>query len=88
MVGDLVFDTLAAKYADGVAIMVIRETEMSDLQDVLKSLPAESLKNAQRTVEQKGDLQPDFIVKSLTEVPRILRDEEAKIGCCHQKGEP
>ena len=88
MVGDLMFDILAAKRANGLAIMVMREPEKSDFQSLSKSLPAESLKNAQRAVEQTGDLQPDFIVKSLTEVPRILRDEEAKIGWSHQKGEP
>jgi len=87
MVGDLMFDILAAKRANGLAIMVMREPEKSDFQSLSKSLPAESSKNAQRTVEQKGGLHPDFIVESLIEVPRILRDEEARIGCCHQKGE-
>jgi len=87
MVGDLIFDILAAKRANGLAIMVMREPEKSDFQSLSKSLPAESSKNAQRTVEQKGGLHPDFIVESLIEVPRILRDEEARIGCCHQKGE-
>lgn len=79
MVGDLIFDIVAAKRANGLAIMVMREPEKSDLRSLSESLPAESLKNGQRAVEQKGDLQPDFIVKSLTEVPGILRDEEAKI---------
>jgi HAD superfamily hydrolase (TIGR01549 family) len=82
MVGDLMFDILAAKRANGLAIVVMREPETSDFQSLSKSLPGEPLENAQRS-EQRGDLRPDFVVKSLTEVLRILRDEEAKIGCCH-----
>jgi phosphoglycolate phosphatase-like HAD superfamily hydrolase len=86
MVGDLMFDIIAAKRANGSAIVVMREPEKSDFQSLMKSLPLEASENVQRW-EQIGDLQPDFIVKSLAEVPRILRDEEAKIGCCYQKGE-
>jgi HAD superfamily hydrolase (TIGR01549 family) len=79
MVGDLMLDVLSAKNAGGVAIIVIRHPEHSDFQELLKSLPAEVLKEAKRTVEERGDLHADYIIQSLAEVPAIVQAEKGKI---------
>ena len=80
MVGDLILDVLAAKNAGGVAIIVMRNPEQSDFQELLKSLPAEVLKEARRTVEERGDLHADYIIQSLAEVPAIVEAEKGKTG--------
>jgi HAD superfamily hydrolase (TIGR01549 family) len=80
MVGDLILDVLAAKNAGGAAIIVIRNPEQSDFQGLLKSLRAEVLKEAKRTVEERGDLHADYIIQSLAEVPAIVQAEKGKTG--------
>jgi HAD superfamily hydrolase (TIGR01549 family) len=76
MVGDLVLDVLAAKGANGVAILVIRPGE-SNAQDLFKSLPTEALERTKGTYD-KDDLQADYIIESLAEVPRIVQREREK----------
>ncbi|UCD95991.1 MAG: HAD family hydrolase [Candidatus Bathyarchaeota archaeon] len=70
MVGDLMFDVIAAKSADGVAILVIRP-EQTNSQHLYKGLSAE----VERTmrINRKSDLQPDYVVKSLVDVPEIIQ---------------
>jgi HAD superfamily hydrolase (TIGR01549 family) len=70
MVGDLMFDVIAAKSAGGVAILVIRP-EQANTQHLYKGLSAE----VERTmrIDRKSDLQPDYVIKSLVEVPKIIQ---------------
>jgi len=74
MVGDLVLDLLAAKNARIKAIIVRRNPEKSDLQDLLRSLPAESLKKTESLAAE--DLQADYTVQSLSEILPIIEKEE------------
>lgn len=73
MVGDLVLDVLAAKGAKVKAIIVRRNPEQPDPQDLLKSLPAELLEQAKRLLEDGEDFQADYVVQSLSEVPAIVQ---------------
>jgi phosphoglycolate phosphatase len=73
MVGDLVLDILAAKGARVKAIIVRRNPEQPDPQDLLKSLPAELLEQAKRLLEEGKYLQADYVVQSLSEVPAIVQ---------------
>lgn len=75
MVGDLVLDVLAAKGAKVKAIIVRRNPEQPDPQDLLKSLPAELLEQAKRLLEDGEDFQADYVVQSLSEVPAIVQRE-------------
>jgi HAD superfamily hydrolase (TIGR01549 family) len=70
MVGDLMFDVIAAKSADGIAILVNRP-EQTNTQHLYKGLSAE-IERTMR-INRKSDLQPDYVVKSLIEVPEIIR---------------
>jgi len=76
MVGDLVLDILAAKGARVKAIIVRRNPEQPDPQDLLKSLPAELLEQAKRLLEDGKDFQADYVVQSLSEVPAIVQREK------------
>jgi HAD superfamily hydrolase (TIGR01549 family) len=76
MVGDLVLDILAAKGAKVKAIIVRRNPEQLDPQDLLKSLPAELLEQGKRLLEDGEDLQADYVVQSLSEVPAIVQREK------------
>lgn len=78
MVGDLVVDMLAAKSANIPAILVSRYPEKATLQDLLKSLPAEVLEKARRSITETGSLQVEYVVQSLTEVPAIIQADERK----------
>jgi phosphoglycolate phosphatase-like HAD superfamily hydrolase len=78
VVGDLVLDVLAAKGANGVAVMVARDLEKSSSQDLFRSLPAESLRKNKRALGEGGDFQADYVIRSLREVPAILQMEERK----------
>ena len=73
MVGDLVLDILAAKGARVKAIIVRRNPEQPDPQDLLKSLPAELLEQAKRLLEDGKDFQADYVAQSLSEVPAIVQ---------------
>jgi phosphoglycolate phosphatase len=73
MVGDLVLDILAAKGARVKAIIVRRNPEQPDPQDLLKSLPSELLEQAKRLLEDGEDFQADYVVQSLSEVPAIVQ---------------
>lgn len=75
MVGDLAVDVLAAKTANVTAILLRRDAEKFKPQDLLKSLPAEVLENARRTITETGSLQVDHIIRSLTEIPAIIQAE-------------
>jgi HAD superfamily hydrolase (TIGR01549 family) len=80
MVGDLMLDLLATKEAKGVAIIVVREPEKSDFQDLSKGLPTVVLKEARRTFEERRDLKAaDYVIQSLTEVPEIVKAEKGRI---------
>ncbi len=81
VVGDLVLDVLAAKRANGVAIMVTGNFEKSDSKDLFRSLP-EILRENKRSRGEKGAFQADYNIKSLREVPSIVRAEERKKQCC------
>jgi len=74
MVGDLVLDAVAAKSAKGKVILVNRHSEQFDPQDLFKSLPAKILKKAEESFG-RSDLQPDYVVQSLSEVPAIVKTE-------------
>ena len=78
MVGDLVVDVLAAKTANVTAILVRRFTEKFEPQDLLKSLPAEALEKARRSITETRSLQVDYVVQSLAEIPAIIQAEERK----------
>ena len=80
VVGDLVLDVLAAKGANGVAIMVTRDLEKSDFQDLLRSVP-EILRENRRVCGEGAAFQADYNVRSLGEVPSIVRAEERKDRC-------
>lgn len=73
MVGDLVLDVLAAKSAKGMAILVRRDSEQSDSQDLLKNLPAEILQKAYEAIGTEGNLLADYVIRSLSEVPPLFR---------------
>jgi phosphoglycolate phosphatase len=79
MVGDLMLDLLATRDAKGVAIIVVRQPEKVDFQDLSKGLPAVVLKEDQRTFEERRDLKADYVIQSLTEVPEIVEAEKGKI---------
>jgi hypothetical protein len=64
---------LAAKGARVKAIIVRRNPERPDPQDLLKSLPAELLEQGKRLLEDGEDLQADYVVQSLSEVPAIVQ---------------
>ena len=81
LVGDLVLDVLAAKAANGVAIMVTRDLEKSDSKDLFKNLPSEVLDESMRGLEDERGLRADYIIKSLREVPVIVQIEERKNQC-------
>jgi len=74
MIGDLVLDIVAAKSAEGNVILVKRYPEQSDSQDLFKRLPAEILEKAKKSFG-RGNLQPDYVVQSLSEVPMIVSTE-------------
>jgi len=76
VIGDLMLDVLAAKSANGVAVMVTRDLEKS--QDIFKSLPAESLRENKRVLRDAGNFQADYVIRSLREVPAIVQAEEKK----------
>jgi HAD superfamily hydrolase (TIGR01549 family) len=78
-VGDLMLDLLAAKGANGVAVMVTRDLEKS--QDVFRSLPAENLRKNKGALGGAGDFQADYVIQSLSEVPAIVQAEERKNLC-------
>ncbi|MGA3192291.1 MAG: HAD-IA family hydrolase [Candidatus Bathyarchaeia archaeon] len=80
LVGDLMLDVLAAKGANGVAIMVTRDLEKSDSNDLFRSLPEILNKNQRAPGEGRG-FQADYVIKSLREVPAIVRAEERKDRC-------
>lgn len=80
VVGDLVLDVLAAKGANGVAIMVTRDIEKSDSQDLFRSLPR-ILRENKRARGERGAFQADYNIKSLRDVPLIVRAEERKDRC-------
>jgi phosphoglycolate phosphatase len=80
VVGDLVLDMLAAKGANGVAIMVTRDLEKSDSQDLFRSLPR-ILRENKRAYGERGAFQADYNIRSLREVPLIVRAEERKDRC-------
>ena len=80
VVGDLVLDVLAAKGANGVAIMVTRDLEKSDSKDIFRSVP-EILRENKRASGEGGAFQADYVIKSLREVPLIVRAEERKDRC-------
>jgi phosphoglycolate phosphatase-like HAD superfamily hydrolase len=86
MVGDLIFDVLAAKKAGGVAIMIERTVEKSNFNDVLKGLPEEVLSEMHESIGSKVNLQPilqpNYIIKSLCEIPPIIQAETQKIRSC------
>lgn len=71
MVGDLAVDVLAAKTAKALAILV-RRPGKSDSQDLFKSLPSEALEKAQSLLDGKNDLDPDYVIQSLDELPEIV----------------
>jgi len=79
MVGDLAVDVLAAKTANVIAILLKRGTEKFEPQDLLKSLPAEVLENRRKSITERGSLQVDYVVQSLTEIPAIIRAEETRV---------
>ncbi len=78
MVGDLAVDVLAAKSVNIPAILVSRHPEKSKPQDLLKSLPAEVLEKARRSITETGSLQVDYVVQSLAEIPAIIQADERK----------
>jgi HAD superfamily hydrolase (TIGR01549 family) len=80
LVGDLVLDVLAANGANGVAIMVTRDLEKSDSQDLFRSLPEILRKNKQAPGDGRP-FQADYIIKSLREVPVIVQSEERLDRC-------
>lgn len=80
VVGDLVLDVLAAKGANGVAIMVTRDLQKSDSQDLFRSLP-EILRENKRARGEGRAFQADYVIKSLREVPVIVQAEERKDRC-------
>jgi len=75
-VGDLMLDLLAAKGANGVAVMVTRDLEKS--QEVFRSLPEESLRKTKGALGGATDFQADYVIQSLSEVPAIVQAEERK----------
>jgi phosphoglycolate phosphatase-like HAD superfamily hydrolase len=81
MVGDLILDVLAAKNAKGTAIIVKREMEKAEQQDLKKSLPVDSLKEIRKIQKERANLQADYIVKSLSEIPEIVQVEMRKSQC-------
>jgi HAD superfamily hydrolase (TIGR01549 family) len=72
MVGDLILDVLAAKSAGVIAILVNREDHESDAE-VLKSLPQELLQEFQKSPYVREALRVDYTVRSLCEIPAIIR---------------
>jgi phosphoglycolate phosphatase-like HAD superfamily hydrolase len=77
MVGDLALDILAAKSANGRAIL-LRRPDQSGFQDLFKSLPAEVVEKAQGFLDEKDNLRADYIIPRLTEVPAIVQREKNK----------
>ncbi len=81
MVGDLILDVLAAKNAKGTAIIVKREMGKAEQQDLTKSLPADLLEGIKKIQKERANLQADYIVKSLSEIPEIVQAEMRKSQC-------
>ena len=75
MAGDLIFDVIAAKSANGVAILVIRP-EQSNTQHLYKGLPTEIERTMQ--IHSSNDLQADYTIESLIEIPKIIQLEKRK----------
>jgi HAD superfamily hydrolase (TIGR01549 family) len=80
VVGDLVLDVLAAKGANGLAIMVTRDLQKSDSKDLFKSLPEIQMEKKPAPGEGRA-FQADYVIQSLREVPAIVRAEERKDRC-------
>jgi len=80
MVGDLILDVLAAKGAGAFAIMINRNVEKSNFTNALKSLPEEVLTGIQERIGSNANLQPDYIIQSLSEIPLIIEAERQKIS--------
>jgi phosphoglycolate phosphatase-like HAD superfamily hydrolase len=78
VVGDLVLDVLAAKGANGVAVIVTRDLEKSSSKDLFRNLPAETLRENKRVLREVKDFQADYVIQSLLEVPAIFQAEEQK----------
>jgi len=78
MVGDLALDIIAAKNAEGTAVLVDRYPEHSDSQYLFKGLPPDILELAKKCVDKNGFLRADYVVKSLLEVPQIVEAEMKK----------
>ncbi|HEY4675231.1 MAG TPA: HAD family hydrolase [Candidatus Bathyarchaeia archaeon] len=78
MVGDLALDIVAAKSAEGTAVLVDRYPENSDSQYLFKGLPPEILEIAEKCADKNGFLRADYVVKSLLEVPQIVEVEMTK----------
>jgi phosphoglycolate phosphatase len=79
MVGDLILDLLAAKGAGGVAIIIKRTAEKSNFNNALKSLTEEILSEIHERIGSEANLQPDYTVQSLSEIPLIIQAEKQKI---------
>ncbi len=71
-VGDLIYDVVAAKRANGMSILV-RRPEQSDSQDPFIALPAELQEIAKGIPHEKLDFEPDYVVQSLKEIPAIIQ---------------
>ena len=72
LVGDLIYDVIAARRANGVSILV-RRPEQSDSQDQFVALPAEFQEIAKGIPREKLSFEPDYVVQSLEEIPAIIR---------------
>lgn len=81
VVGDLVLDALAAKGANGVAVMVTRDLKKSGSQELFRSLDAEILRENRQALGEAGNFQADYVIHSLREVPTIVRAEQKKNRC-------
>ncbi len=77
MVGDLAVDVLAAKSANIPAVLVNRYSEKNKSQDLLKSLPADALEEARRSIPETESMQVDYVVQSLAEVPAIIQADKS-----------
>jgi HAD superfamily hydrolase (TIGR01549 family) len=75
MVGDLILDVLAARAANGVAVLLIRHGQ-SNPEDLFKHLPAEVLQETKVTYGTVN-LQADYVIESLVEVPPIVEKERS-----------
>jgi HAD superfamily hydrolase (TIGR01549 family) len=64
MIGDLILDVVAAKKAGGIAVLVKREKDQNH--------PSEPVHNIDNDSSEKAD----YGIKSLQEVPKIIRNQE------------